>query len=123
MNVRPVLVVDDDADIRVALCELLEHEGYRTATAVNGEQALRFLTSGERPCLVLLDLMMPVMDGWQFLEEQRKDPALASIPIVVVTAAGNRIGDRLDGITVLEKPFKLGDVLIAVERNCERPPP
>jgi CheY-like chemotaxis protein len=122
MNVGPVLVVDDDADIRIALCELLEHEGYRTATAANGQEALRLLTSGERPCIILLDLMMPVMDGWQFLEQQRKDPALATIPVVVVTAAGNRIGERLEGITILEKPFKLADVLVSVERNCERPP-
>ena len=77
-----ILVVDDDPDIRDSLREVLEDEGYGTSCVANGREALDFLRSGKRPCVILLDLMMPVMDGWQFLEEQKRDPALAAIPVL-----------------------------------------
>ena len=82
-----ILVVDDDPDIRAALCDLLEVEGYSTAGAANGQEALDRLHEPQHGIsLVLLDMMMPVMDGRTFLEEQQKDHALADIPVVVVTA-------------------------------------
>jgi DNA-binding response OmpR family regulator len=64
--------------------------------------------------------MMPVMDGWQFREEQQRDPSLATIPVLVVTAAGNRVGDPMEGVEMIAKPFKWDTLLAAVERNCDR---
>jgi CheY-like chemotaxis protein len=83
-----VLVVDDDADLLEATQAVLEDSGHRVLTAENGKQALSVLRgSAPRPCLILLDLMMPVMDGWRFRDEQEQDIALAPIPVVVVSGA------------------------------------
>lgn len=102
---RLVLVVDDDADVREAFEAVLNAEGYRVVTEPNGEEALRALRAGLRPCLILLDLMMPVKDGWQFRAEQRADPELADIPTVVVSArrGATEIARSLS-MTALEKP-------------------
>src|SRR5205823_5747425 len=81
-----VLVVEDDPTTRDAMKMILEFGGFRVAEAANGREALDQLRSAPPPCLILLDLMMPVMDGRQFREEQRKAPELASIPVVVVSA-------------------------------------
>ena len=84
-----ILVVDDDPDICETLRLILEDHGYLATTAANGEQALRYLRSGAPlPKLILLDLMMPLMNGWEFRGAQKKDPALAPIPVVVITASG-----------------------------------
>lgn len=80
-----ILVIDDDEGIREALQLTLEMEGYTVFTAANGKVGLEFLSS-QMPRLILLDLMMPVMNGWAFLEAVEKDPVLATIPIVVMTA-------------------------------------
>src|ERR1700741_1107945 len=80
---RPVLIVEDDHDIREVMRLLLESEGHAVVTAANGEEALLALRSGLRPCLILLDLMMPKMDGFGFRREQLADPAKASIPVVL----------------------------------------
>ena len=120
-NPEPILVVEDDEQIREALCELLEDAGYRTVGVGNGQEALTYLANGQRPCLIVLDLMMPVMDGWQFRREQQRDPALATIPVLVVTAAGNRNGDELTNVDVIAKPFKMEELMTAVARNCARP--
>src|SRR5439155_12456386 len=82
---RCVLVVEDDTDGRETLAELLEAEGYPVARAANGRQALDYLQRAGPPGLILLDLLMPVMDGYQFRQRQRQDPVLASIPIAVVS--------------------------------------
>ena len=82
-----VLVVDDDADIREATQLVLENSGYRVLTATDGQQALDVLRSTEeRPCVILLDLMMPVMDGFAFLHELRSRPEWQKIPVMVITA-------------------------------------
>src|SRR5437870_2371426 len=82
-----VLVVDDDEGIRFALSDTLEDVGYRVVVAKDGVEALAKLRGPEeRPCVILLDLMMPAMDGWTFRHEQRRDPAIAEIPVVVLTA-------------------------------------
>lgn len=120
LDPKPVLVVEDDEQIREALCELLEDAGYRTVGVGNGQEALTYLSNGERPCLIVLDLMMPVMDGWQFRREQQRDPALATIPVLVVTAAGNRTGDELTNVEVIAKPFGMEEIMAAVQRNCGR---
>lgn len=82
-----ILVVDDDAAIREALTLVLEDEGYTVRSAANGRDALQLLRAGEAPPqVILLDLMMPVMSGWDFRAEQQRDPALAAIPVVVLSA-------------------------------------
>ena len=86
-------MVDDDPDIRDSLREVLEDEGYEVACVGNGREALDHLkTASPRPCVILLDLMMPVMDGWQFRREQKQDADIADIPLVVITATGQAPG-------------------------------
>jgi CheY-like chemotaxis protein len=86
---RHILVVEDDADIREALAVTLESCGYQVGTACHGREALDQLRHGWRADLIVLDLMMPVMDGWQFRREQQRDPRLAVIPVVIVSADGS----------------------------------
>src|SRR5207245_9605458 len=83
----PVLVIEDNTEVRQALVALLEAEGYGVVEAVDGVSALRLLRAGEvRPCLIVLDLMMPRMSGWDFSMDQSSDSRLAAIPVVIVTA-------------------------------------
>jgi CheY-like chemotaxis protein len=86
-----LLVVEDDLDHRETLREILEEEGYRVETAIHGRDALDRLSAGPPPDLILLDLMMPEMDGWAFMGELNAREALASIPIVVTSQVGNRV--------------------------------
>src|SRR5947207_15447872 len=81
-----ILIVEDDFDIREALTQILEDEGFQVRCASNGREALEVATSGPAPRLILLDLMMPVMNGWQFRAEQLKDPRLAEVPVLVISA-------------------------------------
>src|SRR3954471_17948717 len=82
-----VIVVDDDNDIRGAICDMLHDEGYSTVQASNGKEALELLReTSERPHLILLDLMMPIMDGWEFLMDIDDDPALHRIPVALMSA-------------------------------------
>ncbi len=115
---HPILIVDDDTDVREVLGELLADEGYVTRMCSNGRAALEALRDGARPRLILLDLMMPEMDGWQFRAEQLRDAALRNIPVVVMTASRGVLRDDLGGAEVLQKPVGLGDILEAVERNA-----
>src|SRR3954466_3369212 len=85
-----VMIVEDDADTREMLERFLELEGFDVRTAANGQLALEALQADGTPCVILLDLMMPVMNGWQFREVQVRDPRFSRIPVVVVTAAGPR---------------------------------
>jgi CheY-like chemotaxis protein len=113
-----VLVVDDDRDIRESLRELLAETGYQVATAENGRSALDQLRAGLRPGVILLDLMMPVMDGMAFRSEQLADPALCTLPVVLITAAGRPATDALRSVTVLHKPLRMRQVLTAVNQHC-----
>src|SRR2546430_1465396 len=115
-----ILIVEDDEDIRAHLTFILERKGYRVAGATNGEEALRHLRGPGRPCLILLDLMMPVMNGWEFREAQRGDPRLAAIPVVVLTGRGLERDeqDALGAIDYLLKPFVLDQLLTLIERHC-----
>jgi CheY-like chemotaxis protein len=111
-----VFVIDDEQDLLDVTSFVLESEGYRVQTARNGAEALSLLCSGSRPELVLLDMMMPVMNGWEFLEAISRIPTFRNIPIVVMTAAGS-IG--VPGATaVLRKPFDLGALVDVVERHA-----
>jgi CheY-like chemotaxis protein len=116
---RRILIVEDDPDTREMLGRFLEIAGYEVEQAANGSEALRVLRRGATASVILLDLMMPVMDGWQFREEQRRDPSLAHIPVVVVTAAGPR--DRvppIDADAWLGKPIDLDGLLETVAAFC-----
>jgi two-component system chemotaxis response regulator CheY len=118
---RRVLVVDDDASIREALADLLGDEGYRVTTATNGAEALTLLRPpGElRPCVILLDLMMPVMSGQEFYAEQQRDPALSRIPTVVISADGNVARKAAAfGAEFLSKPVRLEAMLGLLDRLC-----
>lgn len=114
-----VLVVDDDAAIREALEAVLEDEGYQVRCAANGRDALRLLQDGAgRPGLILLDLMMPVMSGWDFRVAQQRDPALAGIPVVILSADRD-IGAKAAAIQVqayLPKPVDIEVLIKTVER-------
>ncbi|MGC3997522.1 MAG: response regulator [Anaeromyxobacter sp.] len=113
-----VLVVDDDTDLRDTLGELLVEEGYDAQTCENGQAALaRLREGGLSPRLILLDLMMPVMNGWQFREQQLQDARLREIPVVVMTASRGLDGAPLRAQEILYKPVGLGELLDAVERN------
>ncbi len=120
MSSPSILIVDDDTDLREVLGELLAEEGYAPRLCSNGRAALDVLRGGARPRLILLDLMMPEMNGWQFREEQLRDVALRDIPVVVMTASRGVDDSALGGAEVLQKPVGLADILGAVERNALR---
>ena len=108
-----ILVVDDDASVRQTLSDVLTDEGYFVATAQNGAVALARLRAGLSPALILLDLMMPVLDGMAFCAAQAADPAIAAIPTIVVSAArdGERRTARTGVSGFLQKPFGLDKLL------------
>jgi CheY-like chemotaxis protein len=112
--VRFVLIVDDDPDLLDVTSFVIENEGMLVETARNGEEALALLGTGRLPALVLLDLMMPVMNGWEFLAAVASDPLLRGIPVVVLTAAEHA---QVPGaLEVLSKPMDLKELLRVVER-------
>ena len=117
-STQRVLVVDDDQDIRDALCELLRDEGYEVIAVANGEEALTYLKAGNLPCVILLDLMMPVMDGWEFRRQQTSDPELSKIPVIVITAAGGLRARSIAVEKVLAKPLHLEQVLDVLHEYC-----
>jgi CheY-like chemotaxis protein len=119
-----VMVVEDDEQVRELLVCALELEGYRVVEARNGREAIDQLHTNRDPALILLDLMMPVMDGWQFRMLQRREASLAAIPVVVVSAAGwlpERVA-LLGANGYLEKPIDLDLLLAAVHRHCDASP-
>jgi CheY-like chemotaxis protein len=118
---RSVLLVDDDDDMRTALTHLLGDEGFIVYAAQNGRDALNRLAGIDDPGLILLDLMMPVMDGHQFLAERSRDARLARIPVVVLTAWTREWRGKTVGVDdVLTKPVRPEDLLRLVERYCDR---
>jgi len=120
---KHLLVVEDDRDIRESVIEVLEDEGYVVSSASDGQQALALLRGGAtRPHLILLDLMMPVMNGFQFREEQRRDAALADIPVVVITADVNARAkaESLGAAGFIQKPVKIQPLLDVIEQHLRR---
>ncbi len=118
-----VMVVEDDRDVRESLAEVLSDSDYRSLQAANGQEAMdRLRASPDRPCVILLDIMMPVMDGLQFRALQCEDPQLRSIPVVVLTAHANILeaASRMRADACLKKPVQLDDLLEAVGRFCRR---
>jgi two-component system response regulator MprA len=119
---KTIMVVDDDADVRDAVTDLLERHGYAVMPASNGEEALSELKSSEaRPSLILLDVMMPVMDGHAFCEQQQQDPELKDIPVVVFTAFSAALERMADVKTAaqLEKPVMASELLDSVDRLAD----
>jgi CheY-like chemotaxis protein len=117
-----VFIVEDDFDIREVLSELLTDEGYAVAGAANGRDALQSLTGGApQPKLILLDLMMPVMSGSEFIAEQRRRAELAAIPVVVVSADSNlqQKAASLGANGSLRKPIEIDRLLATVKRYCQ----
>jgi len=110
-----VLVVDDDQAIRETLEMALQEHDFRTAAAADGEAALAWLKQNSPPRLILLDLMMPVLDGWQVIERLREDERLARVPVVVITAFSRDLGSAAR-LPVLRKPIELRDLLNVTNR-------
>lgn len=111
MSRELVMIVDDDDEIRSALEDVLLGEGYTVVGARDGQQALSYLRQGQPPSAILLDLWMPVMDGWQLREELLKDEKLSRIPVIVLTAARDQRAAALHVTEVLTKPVELGRLL------------
>jgi CheY-like chemotaxis protein len=121
MAASRVLIVEDNEATREALALLLQSAGYTTAEADNGKSALAFLHTHPPPRLILLDMAMPVMDGWEFLRERRKEPDLARVPVVLFTATAGLESSAawaLGANDVLHKPANADDLLATAERYC-----
>ncbi len=114
---KRILVVEDDNSIRELLVELLQSEGYEVASAVNGLEGLKSLQTQPQPDLILIDLMMPVMDGYSFRTEQMKHPIWSKIPVVVMSAEANA-KEKMKNFSItafLSKPVELDTILKTVE--------
>lgn len=114
---KRILIVEDDNSIRELLVELLQSEGYEVGSAINGLEGLKCLETEKMPDLILIDLMMPVMDGYSFRTEQMKNPKWSKIPVVVMSAEANAKEKMKNyGITAfLSKPVELDTILSTVE--------
>ena len=119
-NCETILVIEDDRDIREALKESLELEGYHVLAANNGKEGLDILKTLVTPCLVLLDMMMPVMGGREFLNELKKDATLMPIPVFIVSAIADKVNTE-GAVGFIKKPADLDVVLKMVERYCCKP--
>ena len=115
-----VLVVDDDYSVLDAMKDILEDEGYEVSVAANGLEALKELARGPRPCVILLDLMMPVMNGWEFREKQLEDVGLAAIPTIIVTAHNKPevSAEELRAASSIRKPVTPEMLLEMIGRYC-----
>ena len=115
-----ILVVEDDGAINDMLSQIFEEEGYTVVAVDNGQSAMAYLRANPVPCMILLDIMMPVMNGFQFLGEQQAEPRLSAIPVVVLTA-DVRAAERARSLAVarvLNKPIHFDDLLAVVQTYC-----
>ena len=117
---KSVLLVEDDDDVRGAVAAVLEGEGHRVVEATHGAEALQCLRGSTLVCMILLDLWMPVMNGFEFRAEQLKDPALAAVPVVVITAdrAAARKATDLGVLACMTKPIEFEQLLGFLEQYC-----
>jgi CheY-like chemotaxis protein len=114
----PVLIVEDDEDLREMMAQLLTLEGFLTATVANGREALDYLHRTSKPDVILLDLMMPVMDGWEFRRLQQADPALARVPVIVLSALHPARAANVDATAFLKKPLDFDRLLALIRLHC-----
>jgi two-component system chemotaxis response regulator CheY len=118
---RVVLVVEDDPDALDAITTILEDAGYDVLRAANGSEALRQLADHEGRCdLILLDLLMPVMNGWDFRRKQKDTPAFAGIPVLLMSAGAHlaTVSGELNAAGTVTKPVEVDDLLAVVQRHC-----
>ena len=113
---RRILLVEDDPDIRVSLQSILSEEGFEVVACTNGQDALYRLGTISKPDLIILDLMMPVMDGWQFRIQQKNDPVLAQIPVIAISADASSKAGAIDAAAYLNKPFDHASLMGAIQR-------
>ncbi|HEY1533518.1 MAG TPA: response regulator [Polyangiaceae bacterium] len=114
-----VLIVEDEEDLREMMREALERKGYRVVTAQEGEDALKKIDGIDQLCLVLLDLLMPGMNGWDFFAKMRERPELAQVPVIVHSSASSRAPA---GVTrVLQKPILFDRLISVVREYCDSP--
>jgi CheY-like chemotaxis protein len=116
-----VLVVDDDPNLVRLMSKFLVLEGFAPVPAANGQEALNYLRGGGGAGVILLDLRMPVMDGWTFRREQRADPQLANIPVVVMSGVESEQMNELNAAAAFNKPVSFAEVVGVVRRLCESP--
>jgi len=114
----PVLIVEDDSDLREMMAQLLTLEGFQSATVANGKEALRYLSAGDTPNVILLDLMMPVMDGWEFRRVQQAHPVLSLVPTIVLSALDQARAQDLKPAAFLKKPLDFDRLLQLVREYC-----
>jgi CheY-like chemotaxis protein len=116
-----VLVIDDDAEIRQALTEILEDENYSVSAASNGKEAIDMVSRGPCPDVILLDVMMPVMDGWHFLSARLAHPRLVEVPIIIISAGieAEREAKKVGVFEVAKKPLHVDDLIRRIE-DCRR---
>ena len=122
MKCHHILVIEDEADIRETLQEMLELAGFHVFTAENGQEGLKLLKNVGEPCLILLDLMMPVMNGWEFLERLEKEHRhiLVTIPVTVVSAVADAVeAQNRYGCRVLKKPVRMEHLIELAGEHCE----
>jgi CheY-like chemotaxis protein len=124
-TVKTILLVEDDSDVRDALSQILRDRGYAVLGAADGREALEHLRRDGRVDLILLDLMMPVMDGWEFRRVQQQDAALAAIPVVILSADGNvrRKAASIAAAGYVQKPVETDQLLDLVRRHTGGPAP
>lgn len=119
-NCKTILIVEDDLEIRVVLKEVLQNEGYNVLTAGNGFDALEILAQAQYPALIFLDIMMPIMDGHQFLKILKQNVALSPIPVVVTSAHAN-LKEVVGADSFIRKPLDLFAVLRVAREYCGSP--
>jgi CheY-like chemotaxis protein len=113
----PVLIVEDDEDLRDMMAQLLTIEGFDAAAVSNGREALDYLRGAARPHVILLDLMMPVMDGWEFRRQQKANPELAPVPVIVLSAL-DPVRAAVDATAFIKKPLDFDRLLELVRTHC-----
>lgn len=116
-----ILLVEDDFDVRDMMTIFLESEGYQVTAVENGQEAINFLKQSRTPNLILLDLMMPVMNGWEFRKRQRQDPNLSKIPVIIISADANIHEEaiQLGADNYLTKPIEFETLLEVIRKYGE----
>jgi CheY-like chemotaxis protein len=114
----PILIVEDDADLREMMAQLLTLEGFKASTVANGREALEYLSQGDKPDVILLDLMMPVMDGWEFRRQQQARADLSKVPVIVLSALDQTRAADVNAVAFLKKPLDFDRLLELVRQYC-----